>query len=177
MGVLAHEAKAPGTRQIRVEGHHRDALAVQRLQLFPDGRVIGGAQGDAVRPLLGKALQQGKAGPRVSLGILLHVHPQVVVPPLLPEAGRARGDLPSYIPIPPGLHHGKAAHRAAGGQSGGHVVGPVVQLLHDRQHPLAHLRLHIGPVVQHPVHGADGHTGPLRDHFDGCPHGDHPALC
>ena len=149
-----------------------DVLLRQLLQLGTDLRAVGGAQCHGLGALVHRPVHQGQALCHVPLGISADVHRHVVVPAFLPEAGHSRLHLaPDIITDPAGLDEGQPPGGAAHGQGAGHAVGPVFQLLHDLEHPLPDLGLHIGPVMEHPVHRADGHPRLFRDHLDGSPHG------
>ena len=143
----------------------------QFFQFVPEGRAPGGAEGHRPGFFLHRPVQQAEALGHICLPVGVGYRLYVIIPPLLQEAGSSGGHGLPHVTLPGGMHHGKPPGGAAHGQGAGHPVGTVVQFLHNRQHPGPDLRLHIGPVVEHPIHRADGNPGPLRDDFNGCPHG------
>ena len=174
VSVLSHIAEAAAAGDIGIEGGHRGSPFCQTLHGQPDFRRVGGTQGNGLRPCLRRLVQQAAALPVVPPGVGAQIQRHVVVPVLLQKAGGSRLHLLLHIALfPLRLYQRQMPGGAAGGQCAGHAVGTVVQFLQHPEHPLPHLRLYIGSVMEHPIHRSDGYPGPLRNHFDG---GSHPSL-
>ena len=130
---------------------------------------IRGAQGDPL-DLLRQRVQQVQAVLHPPLAVRVDGDAHIVVLTVLPELRHASGHGLAHIALPRGLDDSEMPGHAAGGQGAGHPVWLVIQLLHHLQHPPPDLLLHIRPVVEHPVHRADGDARPFCDHLDRCPH-------
>ena len=169
--VLAHIAQAATAGNVGVEGGHRDSLIRQPFHGHADLWRAGGAQGDGLRARIRRFPQQAAARRLILSGVGSNIQRHIIVPIFFQKAGHTRFHFVLHIALLPlRLYQRQMPGRAAGRQRAGHTVGVVVQLFQHLKHPFPHLRFHIRAVVEYPVHGSDGHAGPLRDHFDGGPH-------